>query len=179
MCELYCVLSFLKVIPSHQCFNAPCLLHSCPHSSLHLPYTFSDTDTQSDDNSIATLPFNEFNRCHSARRVPLWPLGRTVTSRRKRQEQRWKTLAGREVLTFRPVGEKAVGKKPQAPLPWISVLACFPGHMVFEAHPRPTQHFDTRYFSNDFVDNSWRNEHAWSSNTSFSSSCAHVPWILE
>ena len=36
------------------------------------------------------------------------------------------TLAGREVLTFRPVGEKAVGKKPQAPLPGS---ACWPASL--------------------------------------------------
>ena len=33
--ELYCALSFLKVTPSHPCFTAPCLMHSCPQSSLH------------------------------------------------------------------------------------------------------------------------------------------------
>ena len=34
-CEMYCVLFFLKVIPSRSCFITPCLTNSCPHSSLH------------------------------------------------------------------------------------------------------------------------------------------------
>ena len=35
MFELCCVLSFLTVTPSHPCFTAPCLTHSCLRTSLH------------------------------------------------------------------------------------------------------------------------------------------------
>ena len=54
-------------------------LHDAQLSSL-APYTFSGTDTQSDDCSFAALSFNEFNRCHCAKRVPVWPPGRTKPS---------------------------------------------------------------------------------------------------
>ena len=43
-------------------------------------YAISDTRTQSNDYSFAALSFGEFNHCHSARRVALWPLARTVSS---------------------------------------------------------------------------------------------------
>ena len=38
-CELYCALCPSEVIPSHACFIAPCLMHSCPHPSLHFSGT--------------------------------------------------------------------------------------------------------------------------------------------
>ena len=51
MCVLYCVLSFLIVIPSLPCFVARCVMHL----SLTILFSISDTNTQSDDYSFAAL----------------------------------------------------------------------------------------------------------------------------
>ena len=54
MCELYCVLSFLQShsIPSHV---------STRHARRTVVFTFSDINTQSDDQSFAALSFGECN----------------------------------------------------------------------------------------------------------------------
>ena len=65
------------------------LIHVPWHVACHTFFlailcSISDTCTQSDDYSFASLPFGESIHCHSVRRVPLWPPGRTVPSHRLR-----------------------------------------------------------------------------------------------
>ena len=74
-----CSLVFLKNHSVSSMFHGTLL--DAPFVSTIL-YSISDTGTQSDDYSFVALPFGEFNRCHSARRVALWPLGRTISSNR-------------------------------------------------------------------------------------------------
>ena len=64
--------------------------------------SISDTCTQFYDYSIAALSFGEFKPCRSARRVAVWPSGRTVSSHRLRAQDphRSQQRAHSDQLTF-------------------------------------------------------------------------------
>ena len=76
-------MSCLRIILSHPCFTAPCLMKSCFYFFL----VFS-TDTQPNDSSFAVLCFNgSKSLCNSARRVPLWPPRQTKPSHTLRAQE--------------------------------------------------------------------------------------------